>query len=103
MRTLADALQESADAAEAHDYAKALELLVWIHDNPNPADPSSEMFRRAYGFLAFGVLAGVYEPAKAKLIELVTAKRAQVAAGLADDATKADLRALEARLRDSEA
>lgn len=103
MRNLANTLQESADAVTAGDYAKALECLVWIHDNPDPSHPSTEMFRRAYGFLALGTLAGVYEPAKAKLTELVTAKRDQVAAGLADDATKADLRALEERLRDLEA
>lgn len=103
MRNLADTLGEAADAATAGDYAKALELLIWIHDNPNPTHPSNEMWRRAYGFLALGMLARVYEPAKAKLLDLVAAKRDQVAAGLADDATKADLRALEERLRDSEA
>jgi hypothetical protein len=60
------------------------------------------MFRRAYGFLALGVLAGVYEPAKKALIDLVTKKREQVAAGLADRATEADLRALEEALRHAE-
>lgn len=99
MRNLKDAFHESGDAVAAGDYAKALELLIWIHDNPNPAEPSSEMFRRAYGFLALGMLAGVYDPAKKALIDLVSKKREQVAAGLADAATKADLRALEAALQ----
>src|SRR4051794_2140103 len=99
MRTLADAFKESADAATAGDYAKALELLIWIHDNPDPSHPSNEMFRRAHGFLALGVLAGVYEPAKAALVRLITVKRDQVAAGTADTAMQADLRSLEAALR----
>ena len=96
---MADTFQESADAVAAGDYAKALECLIWIHDNPDRSHPSTEMFRRACGFLALGTLAGVYEPAKATLIELVTAKRDRVAAGLADTATEADLRALEEVMR----
>jgi hypothetical protein len=36
MRTLGDVFEESANAATAGDYAKALELLTWIHDNPDP-------------------------------------------------------------------
>jgi hypothetical protein len=103
MRNLANTCTESGDAVAAGDYAKALECLIWIHDNPDPSDPRSELFRRFSGFPALGMLARVYEPAKAKLIELVTAKRKQVAAGLADDATKADLRALEEYLRGLEA
>jgi hypothetical protein len=99
MRNLKEAFGESGDAVETGDYAKALELLIWIHDNPNPADPSSELYRRAYGFLALGVLAEVYEPAKQALIDLVTKKRDRVAAGLADTATEPDLRALEAVMR----
>jgi hypothetical protein len=100
MRNLADTFKDSAGAVQAGEYDKALEALLWIHDNPNPADPSSEVFRRAYGFLALGVLAEAYEPAKKALIGLVAEKRDRVAAGVADDATKADLRALEAALRD---
>jgi hypothetical protein len=99
MRTLAGAFGESADAVQAGDYAKALELLIWIHDHPDPANPPSEMFRRAYGFLALGVLAGVYAPAKAVLLDLVASKRAQVAASAASIAVQADLRSLEAALR----
>lgn len=102
MQTLAGAFKESGDAAEAGDHARALELLIWIHDNPDPADPSSEMFRRAYGFLALGALAGVYAPAKQALTELVATKRAEVAAGNANAATQADLRALEAALQRAE-
>lgn len=98
MRTLADTFTESAEAVKAGDYDKALKALIWIHDNPNPADPSSELFRRAYGFLALGVLAKEYEPAKKALIDLVTKKRERVAAGLADAATEADLGALEAAM-----
>lgn len=99
MRNLADTFKESADAIQAGKYDEALKALLWIHDNPNPADPSSEMFRRAYGFLALGVLAATYEPAKEALIELVTKKRDKVEAGLADTATEADLRSLEAAMR----
>jgi hypothetical protein len=101
MRTLADAFRESADAAEAGQYDKALECLIWIHDHPDPANPSSEMFRRANGFLALGVLASVYAPAKTALAALVADKRGRVAAGQADAATQADLRALEAALRNA--
>lgn len=103
MRNLADTFKESADAVTAGDYAKALECLIWIHDNPDPSHPSNEMWRRAFGFLALGTLAEVYEPAKAKLVELVTAKRERIATGLADEAMQADLRSLEERLRDLEA
>jgi hypothetical protein len=99
MRNLANTFKESADAIQAGKYDEALEALLWIHDNPNPADPSSEMFRRAYGFLALGVLAEAYEPAKLALIDLVTKKRDRVAAGLADTAIQADLRALEAAMQ----
>lgn len=99
MRNLADMFKESADAVQAGRYDEALKALLWIHDNPNPADPSSEMFRRAYGFLALGVLAEAYEPAKQALIDLVMRKRERLAAGLADPATEADLRALEAAMR----
>lgn len=99
MHTLAQAFEASAQAAATGDYDTALRLLIWIHDNPDLADPSSEMFRRAYGFLALGVLAGVYAPAKTALLDLVTNKRAQVAAGQASKQTQADLRALEAALR----
>jgi len=99
MRNLSDTFKESADAVSAGKYHEALEALLWIHDNPNPADPSSEMFRRANGFLALGVLAEAYEPAKQALIDLVMQKRAQVAAGLADTTTAADLNALEAAMR----
>lgn len=98
MRNLADAFKASGDAVQAGDYAKALELLIWIHDHPEPA-PSSEMFRRACGFSSLGVLAGVYPPAKQALVALVTAKRDQVAAGGASDAVQADLRSLEAALQ----
>ena len=103
MRNLADTLKESGDAVAAGDYAKALECLIWIHDNPDPSDPRSELFRRFSSFAALGMLAGVYEPAKAKLIELVAAKRGQVAAGNADDEAKDDLRALEGALYNLEA
>lgn len=102
MQTLADAFKQSADAAQAGQYDKALELLIWIHDNPDASHPSSEMFRRACGFLAFGALAGVYEPAKTALTDLVAKKRQQVAAGGANKATEADLRALEAALLHAE-
>jgi hypothetical protein len=101
MRTLADAFKESGDAAGAGDYAKALELLIWIHDHPDPDDPRSEMYRRAGGFMGLSVLAGVYAPAKYALTGLVAIKREQVAAGQADAATQADLRALEAALRNA--
>jgi hypothetical protein len=99
MRNLADTFKESADAATAGDFAKALECLVWMHDNPDLADPRSEVFRRAHGFFALGVLASVYEPAKTKLVSLVMTKREQVAAGQANDAMQADLRSLEDALR----
>jgi hypothetical protein len=102
MRHLVDTLKEWADATVAGNYAKALELLIWIHDNPNPADPISEMLRRDCGFHGLGLLAKHYEPAKAALVRLVAVKRDRVAAGTADDAMQADLRSLEEMLRDAE-
>lgn len=98
MRTLAEAFKESADAVKAGQFDKALELLIWIHDHPEP-EPRSEMFRRACGFSALGVLATVYEPARAALVDLVEKKRASLSANPADVPTAADLRALEAALR----
>lgn len=95
MRNLPDTFKESGDAAAAGDFAKALELLIWIHDNPDRANPSSEIFRRANGFLALAVLARKYEPAKQALIKLVEDKRQAEAANKADDFMRADLRALQ--------
>lgn len=102
MQPLAGAFQEVVDACTARDFDKALKGLIWIHDHPNPADPSSEMFRRAYGFATLGLLAREYEPAKTYLIDLVAQKRDSVARGTADKPTQADLRALEEALRDAE-
>jgi hypothetical protein len=102
MRALRDAFEKSADAIADRDYAKALELLIWIHDNPDPTAKSSEMFRRAHGFFALGVLAKVYEPAMEALKGLVAEKRVQVAAGTADAAMQVDLRSLEEALQYAE-
>lgn len=99
MQTLQGKFKEVGDAIEQRQYEKALKGLLWIHDNPDPSDPSSEMFRRAYGFLALAVLAKEYEPAKTVLIDLVTKKRDSLAGGLTDEPTAADLRALEEAMR----
>jgi hypothetical protein len=102
MRNLIDTFNESVEAIAQRDYAKALELLIWIHDNPDRSHPSNEMFRRVHGFMALGRLASIYEPAMEALKRLVAEKGVQVAAGTADDAMQADLRSLEGALRDAE-
>lgn len=98
MDTLQTKFSEVSEAMAQGKEDVALRGLLWIHDNPEPADPSSEMFRRAYGFLAFAVLATKYAPAKEALINLIDTKKRQLAAGVSPvdvQRTRADLRSLE--------
>jgi hypothetical protein len=88
------ALKQTKDG----NYAAALKEFIWLHDNPNPGDPSSEMFRRANGFLAWATLGNLYPPAIVKMREVLEAKLEWLENAPDDKFVGADASALEAAL-----
>jgi len=80
------------------DYAGALRDFVWLHDNPTVGDPASEVFRRAYGFQAWGQLGNVYPPAKEKMRELLDLNIAILNAELPSKAIESDISAMKRAL-----
>jgi len=88
------ALKETQDG----NYAAALQEFVWLHDHPNPDDPSSEMFRRANGFLAWATLGLTYPPAAEKMREILEAKKKLLQRSPDDKFVGADVRAIQAAL-----
>lgn len=73
------------------NYPDALEAFVWLHDNPVPDEPISEVFRRACGFQAWGLLGRVYAPARERMQEIVAVKVASMKKGKPDKATASDV------------
>ena len=68
------AFSRALKLTEVGDYEGALREFIWLHDNPHPTDPSSEMFRRANGFLAWAMLGNLYPPAVEKMRSLLAQK-----------------------------
>ena len=83
---------------EDGNFAAALQEFVWLHDNPNPDDPPSEMFRRANGFLAWATLGASYPPAAEKMRAMLEAKKARLQLSPDDKLLGADARAMQAAL-----
>ncbi|MCE3603477.1 hypothetical protein LXA47_07640 [Massilia sp. P8910] len=71
---LSEAFDRACEQMEQENYEAALEALVWLHDNPVPDALPTEMFRRIYGFQAWGLLASKYPPAKKKMEEVLAKK-----------------------------
>lgn len=85
------------------NYPDALEAFVWLHDHPLPDEPVSEVFRRACGFQAWGLLGQVYAPARKRMQEILarniaTAKNSRP--GKANKAVASDILVLESILAD---
>lgn len=93
-----EAFSRALDHTRDGNYAAALQEFVWLHDNPNPDDLSSEMFRRANGFLAWATLGTKYPPAAQKMREMLEAKRALLQRSPDDKFLGADARAMQAAL-----
>ncbi|QYF95595.1 hypothetical protein KY495_10840 [Massilia sp. PAMC28688] len=98
MHELKAVFKQAISAFEANDFEGALRHFVWLHDNPNRNDLSSEMFRRANGFLAWGGLATKYPPARQKLQELLAIKVAHLRDHPEDTFVKADAGAMQQAL-----
>jgi hypothetical protein len=98
MERLKDVFHRSRIALEAGDYEAALNDLIWIHDNPDHSDPSSEVFRRAYGSLAWATLANVYPPAGDSMRTLLEMKLQHLELHPEDSHAKADAAAIKAAL-----
>jgi hypothetical protein len=98
MEPLKDVFHRSRIALEAGDYETALNDLIWIHDNPDHSDPSSEVFRRAYGLLAWATLAKVYPPAEDSMRTRLEIKLQYLALHPDDSHAKADAAAMQAAL-----
>ena len=92
------AFSRALQHTKAGNYAAALQEFVWLHDNPNPDDPSSEMFRRANGFLAWATLGTSYPPAADTMRDMLDAKKARLQRTPDDTFLGADARAMEAAL-----
>lgn len=73
------------------NYPDALEAFVWLHDNPVPDEPISEVFRRACGFQAWGLLGRVYAPARERMQEILSLKVASMKTGKPDKAIASDV------------
>ncbi|NHZ90444.1 hypothetical protein F2P45_15660 [Massilia sp. CCM 8733] len=73
------------------NYPDALEAFVWLHDNPMPDEPISEVFRRACGFQAWGLLGRVYAPAAEKMHEILSIKIVSMNKGKPDKAVESDI------------
>jgi hypothetical protein len=73
------------------NYPDALEAFVWLHDNPMPDEPISEVFRRACGFQAWGLLGRVYAPARDRMQEILSGKIASLDNRLPDKAMASDI------------
>ncbi|NHZ42834.1 hypothetical protein [Massilia aquatica] len=73
------------------NYPDALEAFVWLHDNPVPDEPISEVFRRACGFQAWGLLGRVYAPARERMQEILSVKVASMKKGKPDKAIASDV------------
>lgn len=80
------------------NYPDALEAFVWLHDNPVPEEPISEVFRRACGFQAWGLLSRVYAPARKKMREILALNIACVKKSEPDDARASDILVLKSIL-----
>lgn len=85
--------------AENGDYEGALKNFIWLHDHPVVTDPSSEMFRRAYGFLAWATLGEKYPPATEKMRELLDEKIAYLKLHPDDAFVDADAGAMQQALQ----
>lgn len=92
------AFSRALKSTEAGDYEAALREFVWLHDNPNPDDPSSEMFRRANGFLAWAILGTKYPAAKVKMVDLLEQKKAHLQVHPDDKFVAADAGAMQQAL-----
>lgn len=73
------------------NYPDALEAFVWLHDNPVPDQPISEVFRRACGFQAWGILGTVYPPARERMQQLLSVKIASLDGRMPDKAMESDI------------
>lgn len=73
------------------NYPDALEAFVWLHDNPVPDEPISEVFRRACGFQAWGLLGRVYAPARERMQEILSLKVASMKTGKPDKSIASDV------------
>ncbi len=95
MEELRNAFMNACELIAQRNYEAALEKILWIHDNPIQDCLPSEMFRRIYGFQAWGELAALYDPAKKKMEE-VLAKKIEFAGNEAPSGSiKADIRRMQ--------
>jgi hypothetical protein len=90
---------QAVQMAESGDYEEALKCFVWLHDHPLASDPSSEMFRRAFGFLAWATMGEKYPPATKKMRELLDEKIAYLKIHPDDSFVNADAGAMQQALR----
>lgn len=79
---------------EKEDYKAALDALIFLHDNPDNNDPSSEMFRRVNGFSTLAMLAKNYEPAADALLNLINLKKTELDLDPENLALRSDYKAL---------
>lgn len=98
MNELKDVFSRAIRSIQAGNYEAALNDFVWIHDNPDTTDPSSEMFRRANGFLAWATLGLRYPPAAAKMREVLDQKVAHLKLHPDDKFVNADAGAMQQAL-----
>ena len=98
MERIKDVFNRSSKSVEAGNYAAALKDLIWIHNNPDPSDPSSEVFRRAYGLLAWATLATAYPAAAEALRRHLAEKLEHVALHPEDAHAIADVGAMRSAI-----
>ncbi|HEX8614019.1 MAG TPA: hypothetical protein VF800_22305 [Telluria sp.] len=73
------------------NYPDALEAFVWLHDHPVPEEPISEVFRRACGFQAWGLLGKVYAPARERMQAILSVNIASMENRKQDKAIASDI------------
>lgn len=87
---------------ETGDYQSALDDFVWLHDNPDPQCPPSEMFRRVNGFSCWALLGLKYPPAIEKMKTMLAEKATYLQANPGDQFVRADVGAMRQAIEFSE-
>lgn len=95
MENLRDVYTRACTLTKEGNYEAALEAFVWLHDNPMPDVPASEMFRRACGFQAWALLGTIYAPARRKMEELLAVKMESAEQEPPSQAIQADINVMK--------
>jgi len=93
-----EVFHRAVECLKKGDYESALNDFVWLHDNPDPFDRSSEMFRRAHGFSVWALMGKKYPPATEKMVELLAQKEEYLKIHPDDMFVRADAGAMQQAL-----